>query len=324
MDEYPHDKKLVGVGIIGAGDIVDRGHIPNFKNNKKCRIISICSKNKKNAQRLQKEYKIPFFDDNYKSLLKREDIDAVSICTPPYTHKEIINESILNNKHILVEKPIAVNLNETKWIINKVEKYSKTFMVSFNNRYREENIWMNKQINSGYIGDIQLADLEWLRTKRDIEKKWLFKKKLAGGGVFADFGVHLLDFVLGHIPDRKTYSVYSYCKDVNPYKSSDVEDMVISIITINNKLIINIKVCWTLSLNVPARVVLKFYGDKGEISNLEYRGKKSDGYKTQVESFIHTIVNKNKVNHKRYLETMILMDAIYKSCKNNAVIKGNF
>ena len=317
-------EEKVGIGIIGAGDIADRGHIPSYNNNKNCRIVSICSRNKQNVLFLSKKYNIPNVDDDYKSLLKRPDIDAVSICTPPYTHKEIIHQAILNDKHILVEKPMALNIKETEWILRKVSNYSKKFMVSFNNRYREENLWVKEKIKNGEIGTLQLADLEWLRTKREINKRWLFRKNLAGGGVFSDLGVHLLDFVLGVIQNQKRFSVYSCSRKVRPYESSDVEDLVVAIITINDEIVINLRVGWTLALEVPARVALRFYGDTGEISNLNYNGKTTDGYQYQIDNFINTINNNYEIDHKIYLDTMRLMNSVYNSCKNNCVVNGRF
>lgn len=316
--------RKVRIGIIGAGDIADRKHIPNFNKNMNCQIISICSRNKQNALRLFKKYNIPDVDDSYESLLKRPDIDAVSICTPPYTHKEIIHHAILNNKHILVEKPMTLNLEEAEWVLKKVSNYSKKFMVSFNNRYRSENLWVKERIKKGEIGTPHLVDLEWLRTKREINKRWLFRKNLAGGGVFSDLGIHLLDFVLGVIKDRKKFSVYGCCKKVKSYDSSDVEDLVVAVLIIDDRIVINLKLCWALALKVPARVVLRFYGDKGEISNLDYKGKTTDGYSYQIDNFVNSIINDSKINHKIYLDAMRLMDAIYMSCENNDIVTGKF
>lgn len=324
MNSYSIGERTVKVGIIGAGDIADRGHIPNFLNNKNCQIISICSKNKKNARLLSEKYRIPDVDDDFESLLKRSDIDAVSICTPTYTHKEIINSAMKNNKHILVEKPLALNLKETKWILEKAKNYQKKFMVTFNNKYREENAWVKDRIEHGDIGDLCLIDVEWLRTRREINKSWLFRKNLAGGGVLADLGVHLLDFILTLVKNREKYTVYGCCKKMRSYDSSDVEDLVAALLTIDDKIVITFKVGWTLSLKVPARVVLKFYGEKGEVSNLDYKEKTSDGYKHLIDDFINTIIHDHKIDHKIYLDTMVLMDAIYKSYEKNIIVSGRF
>lgn len=314
----------VRIGIIGAGDIANRGHIPNYLENEDCHVISLCSRNKQNAIALANKYNIPEVDDNYSALLKRNDIDAISICTPPYTHKEIIDQAVANNKHILVEKPIALNYEETKWILSRVENYSKKFMVTYNNRYREENLWLKNKIEVGELGNLELIDGEWLRTKREISKDWLFKKDLAAGGVLADLGVHLIDLVLSFIKKRKKFSVNGYSKRINSYDQSDVEDLVVVMLEIDDKIIINLKMGWTLKLKTPVKVNIKFYGDRGEVSNSDYSGETSDGYKKLITDFIEIIQKDSTINHKIYADTMKLVDAIYESCKNKKSVNGIF
>ncbi|MBN2545003.1 MAG: Gfo/Idh/MocA family oxidoreductase [Spirochaetes bacterium] len=312
------------IGIIGAGDIANKGHITQYKSNENCEVVTICSQHKTSAIASAEKFGIPIVDDDYFTLLKRVDIDAVSICTPTYTHADIIENAVLQNKHILCEKPVAMNSHETKKIIKTMEGYKKKFMVMFNNRYRDENIWIKKRIEEGAVGDIKLIDIQWLRTKRLMNKQWLFKKDKSGGGVLRDLGVHLIDLVLWLIKDRKNFHVDGHSLRVNPYENSDVEDLVSAMIVIDDKIIINLKTGWTLKLNSPVKVNLNVYGDRGEISNSDYKGEQSDAYKKLIDDFIVTIMENREVDHKIYLDAMLLVDSIYESCETGKTVRGKF
>lgn len=314
----------IRIGIIGAGDIASRGHIPHYIENTSCEIISICSVYKKSALTLASKFKIPSVDDNYIALLNRKDIDAVSICTPTCTHKEIISLAVKNKKHILVEKPIALNYQETKWIISRLENYPKKFMVMFNNRYRKENLWLKNMIEENAIGDILLIDMEWFRSKREINKEWLFKKERSGGGVFIDFGTHLIDLALCFIKVRKKFLACGYSRRVNSYDKSDVEDIAVASVIIDDRIIINLRTGWTLKLKTPSKVNINIYGTKGEISNSDYSGETQDVYKSLINDFIRIIIKNIKIDHKIYLDTMKIVSAVYESFENKKTIRGLF
>jgi len=314
----------IKVGIIGAGDIANKGHIPQFKSNESCEIVSICSAHKQNAIASAQKHGIPAVDDDYLTLLKRPDIDAVTICTPTYTHADIIENAVSQNKHMLCEKPVTMDYHEAKKIMKTVENTRKKFMVMFNNRYRDENIWIKKRIEEGAVGEIKLIDIQWLRSKREMNKEWLFKQAKAGGGVLRDLGIHLIDLVLWLIKERKNFNVNGFSLKFNPYENSDVEDLVSAMIVIDDKLIINLKTGWTLKLNTPAKVSLNVYGDKGEISNSDYSGEQSDPYKKLIDDFVITIIENRDIDHKIYLDAMLLVDSIYESCETGKSIRGKF
>lgn len=312
------------IGIIGAGEIAEKVHIPSFSSHPDCKIIAICSKNAISANTLAKKYNIPFVEKSYKSLLERNDIDTISICTPTNTHKDIIEYAIMNNKNILCEKPLCTTYKDTVYILKKIKKYEKNFMVMFNNRYREENQWLKEQIEKEVIGKIEFIDIEWLRNKREINKDWLFRKEESGGGVLIDLGIHLIDLLLYLVKNRKKFKVFALSKFLNPYKESNVEDLVVSIVQLDD-IFISFKTCWSLAINTPSKVNIKIYGDKGEISNLDYNKKTIlNPYKLLIDDFINSIKEKRRIDLSLYRDAMQLVDAMYDSIKKNKIISDTF
>lgn len=314
----------INVGIIGAGEIAEKAHIPAYISHPDCNILAICGKNNhsKRADILSEKYNIKKEED-YKKLLNREDIELVSICTPTYTHKEIIEYAISRDKHILCEKPLATSLKDTLSILNKIKSYKNKFMVMFNNRYRDENLWLKRELDSEKVGKIEMIDIEWLRSKREIDKSWLFTKKKAGGGVLIDLGVHLIDLLLFLVGKKESYKVSTFSKRINSYENSDVEDLVISTIILDN-IYITLKTGWSLKLNAPAKVNLKIYGDNGELSNSDYNGSSSNPYNKLIYDFIDVIKENRAVDLNIYKDTITLVNASYESIKKCKIVSGFF
>jgi len=182
------------VGIIGCGAIARRGHLPAFKAIKNVEVSSVADMNKEVALRVAKEFKIPKYYENYKEILEDPSIDLVSICTPTPTHYQLILEAAQKGKHILVEKPLCLTINEAKKILQVVRKNDVKLCVVKNFRYFPEVRKALKRARTGYLGrivSIQASALTpfpvvWTRST------WLYHKF----GVLTDFAPHLVDLIL--------------------------------------------------------------------------------------------------------------------------------
>jgi len=116
--------KKLGVAIIGCG-IISSSHVKAYQAfSDKCEIKAVCdvfpNKAITLAESIDKDVLV--FTD-FKDLLKREDIDVVSICTPPFAHKEAVIEAFKAGKHVICEKPLAASLEECDEMIAAAEKY---------------------------------------------------------------------------------------------------------------------------------------------------------------------------------------------------------
>jgi predicted dehydrogenase len=165
--------------------------------------------------------------DNYLDILNDEDIDAVFICVPNYLILKYVTESLDAGKHVFCEKPPGINYSQVLEM-KKAEKrnYTLKLMFGFNHRHHESIIHAKQVIDSGDLGD-----LLWMRGRygksvpHDFKSNWRSKKEFAGGGIFLDQGIHMLDLFLmmcGNFDEVKAFVS-------NLYWKSDIEDNVFAI-----------------------------------------------------------------------------------------------
>src|SRR5580698_8799227 len=108
-------KTPIGIGIIGSGGIAQAVHLPAYaklQEEGKVKILAVADANEATAKAAQEKFGVPHAFSDYKQLLELKDIDAVDICTPNYLHKQPTVDSLNAGKHVIVEKPIALNCTE--------------------------------------------------------------------------------------------------------------------------------------------------------------------------------------------------------------------
>ena len=105
------DEKTIGIGIVGAG-FARSTQIPGFRNCKGARVVAITSRHRENAEKVAKEFGIEHVAEDWRELVQRNDVDLVSVVTPPSTHMEITLAALERGKAVLCEKPMAMNADE--------------------------------------------------------------------------------------------------------------------------------------------------------------------------------------------------------------------
>ncbi len=169
------------VGIIGAGSISD-SHIKAYQAHPECEVKSLAGNvNIELAERKAKIYGIPNVYNDYHEILKDSTIDAVSIATPTFTHKQIVIDALNAGKHVLCEKPPALNARELREIRAVAEKSDKCLMFGFICRFRSQIQYLKDYIEKGKMGKILCAEAVRLSRCSSL-KGWFVSKSKAGGG----------------------------------------------------------------------------------------------------------------------------------------------
>ncbi len=105
-------RDFIGIGIIGSG-FARTTQIPGFLGCEGARIKAIASAHRENAERVAREFGIESVADDWREIVAREDVDLVSIVTPPATHREMSEAALAAGKAVLCEKPTAMNAGES-------------------------------------------------------------------------------------------------------------------------------------------------------------------------------------------------------------------
>ena len=180
---------MIKVGVIGCGLIGQKraSNIGHFK------LQGSCDLNKEKAKSFAKEFSTSSFE-NPKELIESDDIDVVFISTLHDSLAELTQLSIINGKHVLVEKPAGRNLEEVSKTI-KIQKNSESKVrVGFNHRYHRSFRKLDEIVKAGTRGDLMFIRSKYGHGGRvGYEKEWRASPKLSGGGELIDQGPHLID-----------------------------------------------------------------------------------------------------------------------------------
>jgi predicted dehydrogenase len=162
-------------------------------------------------QKLGEEYGVSEVTTDYRDILADKEVGAVIICTPPNLHKEMFVESLRAGKHVFLEKPAAMNLQEIDEMIEFQKQYPGAIVCDCSARHSRLQPKYNlvkKIISSGALGDIYYIhhNSVWRNGRPGIEyhpeAKWFLNKSIAGGGPLFDWGVYDLSFHLGILDDE--------------------------------------------------------------------------------------------------------------------------
>ncbi|MBI4445915.1 MAG: Gfo/Idh/MocA family oxidoreductase [Acidobacteria bacterium] len=310
------------IGLIGAGDVVEKAYLPILLRRADCNVIAICSRTGRSAVRLAERWSIPHICADHQDLLSKN-VDTVFICTPTHTHRLMATDAVAAGKNVLVEKPLCTSYPEACELLDLAARHSGTFYTAFNNAFREENRWLMSRVLPGELGILELLDFEWYRTRRYREKLWLYDRELSGGGVLMDLGCHLIHLGLSLIPQRLCYRAYCRIKSHN-LTGSVLDDTATATISINDSVEIVLKLGWDMKMSAKSRVRLEVFGSEGSASNQDYDGEKSDGFSAMIEDFLQHVREGSHPDLSVVYDSMKLLHALYTSAETNGTVEGEF
>ncbi len=270
--------KKVRVGVIGAGGIAAL-HLKAYCNNPDVEIAALCDKNIEIAKARAKEFNIPNIHENLQGVLKRDDIDAISITTPNWTHAEFATAALNAGKHVLCEKPPALNAEDTLHMVECAKKNDRLLLFGFEGKFAEKIRYTRNAVQSGVFGNIYYLKASYIRRCGN-PGGWFATKELSGGGALIDLGVHMIDLCLYLMGSPKPASVFastftkfgdrSHLKGIDWYKTKnyrqskfDVEDLAVALIKFENGATLFLDASFDLHTQGNEEVVhLDIYGDK--------------------------------------------------------------
>jgi len=185
-------KEQIRVGVIGAG-FISNYHIPGLQE-AGAEVVVLSDLVKSKAQQQAERYGVSEITVEYHEVLSREDIDAVVIVTPDFTHEEIAVASARAGKAILLQKPMARSSQECLNIIAAAEKAGVPLFVSFMHRHFIEVEKVQALLAEGALGKIHLVRQRNATPGADWSP-WFFSKEKVGGGVVLQLGVHGIDLL---------------------------------------------------------------------------------------------------------------------------------
>jgi len=187
-------KKVLRVGIIGTGGI-SGVHCSGYVKSGMAEVYALADVHAESLSRRAAEQKVPAercFAD-YRRLLRLKELDAVSICTPNRFHARQSIDALRAGKHVLCEKPMAMNARQAQQMVDEADKAKRKLQIGLNHRFRNDAQFVRKLVADGRLGRIYYARCQAIR-RRGVPSWGVFGQiDKQGGGGLIDIGVHQID-----------------------------------------------------------------------------------------------------------------------------------
>ncbi|HHU79024.1 MAG: Gfo/Idh/MocA family protein [Caldicoprobacterales bacterium] len=228
---------MIKCAVIGLGAI-SGAHIEGYlAQEARCRVVALSDMRRENITRTIERYNLKAAEyTDYKAMLADEEIELVSICTPPGTHKSIATDCLRAGKHVLLEKPMAPSLAECDEIINEAEKAGRIVSVVAQYRYTGQYYRLKKLLDTEKAGKmlhIAVDALFW-RGQPYYYLDWRGRWETEGGGCTLNHAVHFIDQLiwLAGMPRR----VAAFMNNV-AHDNSEVEDISEAVLQFENGMV---------------------------------------------------------------------------------------
>lgn len=298
----------VKVGFIGCGGIAQR-HLRNTGKIPEAEVVAACDTNKEAVEKVGMSYHCSTFTD-YHEMVRKIKLDAVIITVPPFAHSDEVQLAAKKNIHIFIEKPIALNIDLAREMVEAVEKYKVKSQVGFMWRFSPVIEELKEMIDLGRAGQPGLLVAEYYCNS--LHRFW-WREKEKSGGQLTEQAIHFIDlarFLFGEGHSVLSIMNNLFHTEVENYTSEDVSS---TIITFENGAIASINATngaipgrWF----APCRVVAKnitvyfdsleapsskatFYYTKKEVVKKEVESDK-DFYLAELADFINAIKTDSK------------------------------
>lgn len=268
--------KSIKVGIIGAGKIA-HVHAKYYQQLPWVQMVGVADVVPGKAKQAAQTWGIPLenaFED-YRDLLEKVEMDAVSICTFNMAHRDPTVDALSAGKHVLLEKPMAATLEDAKAIMRACDASGKILMVSFQPDFSTEHRAARQVVDSGALGRIYYAEAVTHR-RWGVPGGTFMKKSSAGAGTLVDTGVYALHTALWMMGDPKPVSVSAMTADYlaksfkgvgsgwgGSWRAEDleVEEFAAAFIRFENDAVLVFKSSWAANVDSMGRSF--FLGTKG-------------------------------------------------------------
>jgi predicted dehydrogenase len=210
----------VRVGLIGSGPVACRVHLPGLRMCPGVEISAVCSIDHDAREKTGVRRVVA----SYQQFLDEPAIDAVVIATPNHLHREMALAAFAAGKHVLCEKPLALNAREATEMLEAAQRSGRVHMTAFTYRYAPAVRYLKRLIDRGELGRIQTVRGCYLMALSTHLLGWRSAKELAGSGVLADIGSHLIHLAQWLAGDIASLTARS--RDFRNDSASDVEDWI--------------------------------------------------------------------------------------------------
>lgn len=250
------------IGIIGAGQI-SQGACNEINADPRAEVVAIADPSLERCAALADQHGITQRFASGDELINAEGIDAVYVAVPNIFHAPLAKLALEADKHVILDKPFALNLAEAQAVAAAATAHKRVLMLGMNQRFKTSTQVMRARISAGQFGEVYHAKACW-RRRAGIPRigSWFTQKAVSGGGGLLDIGVHMLDMTLYVLDNFKPLTVTgaTYTKlgnqglgsggwgmsEIDPQAIFDVDDFATALIKLEGGVSIALDASWAL------------------------------------------------------------------------------
>ncbi len=215
--------KKYSVGVVGYGWVAG-AHIAAINAGPHAQVTAVCSSRALDAEALSAKYGSPLsVYTNFKAMLAQPGLDAVSICSYPYQHREHAVAAAAAGKHLIIEKPLALSWKDCQAVAAAVKKAGVKTCVCFECRYSSQFLATKAALDQGLLGELHYGEVDYYHGIGPWygQFRWNTRKE-AGGSALLTAGCHALDALLlclgGDVTEVTSYQTKSKSRIFAPYE----------------------------------------------------------------------------------------------------------
>ena len=220
------------VAILGAGFITDIHMESYHRFVPEAEVVAVYARNGEKAKAFAEKYNIPQWYDDVDTLLEKSGCEVVDICLPNYLHAPTTLKAAAAGKHIIIEKPLAITLEEADNMIDACKKANVKLMYAEELCFAPKYERVRQMVKEGAIGDVYM--LKQSEKHSGPHTDWFYDIDLAGGGVLMDMGCHAMAWFRWMLNNTKVVSVYATMSTVLHKQRTKGEDNSVVIIEFEN------------------------------------------------------------------------------------------
>lgn len=271
---------IVRIGVIGAG-FIGKVHCNEFKAIPGVTLAGVSDFLPERAAKLAAEVGVQKVFKSAEDLITDKEIDAVVIAVPNRYHSSLAISALESGKHVLIEKPMALNSLEAKRIVEVKNRSKKVVMVAHQMRWEGLSKTIKNLADDAAFGRIyNIKTGWWRRCGIPGWGSWFTRNSDSGGGPLIDVGVHMLDLALWLIGNPKPVAVYgSTYAEFGPERKGlgtwgtpdwnghfDVEDLASAMIQLDNGATMTLEVSWAVNTDTNMKPFIHIMGSEGGVS----------------------------------------------------------
>ena len=187
----------IRVGIIGVGwgAIVQA---PAFRGVPEYELVALCSRRPERVAEAAEKLEIAETSTDWREFVQRDDLDLISVCTPVDLHAEQTIAAVAAGKHVLCEKPVAIDAADARRMLDAAESAGVAHAICFENRYDPVRLALRDQVMAGALGTPYFArahtSADYWHPTRGLQSEWMYKVR-EGGGYLMGMSSHDIDFI---------------------------------------------------------------------------------------------------------------------------------